>query len=205
VMDIAWANRWSAPARALNLPPHMPLVTCPLPSMHRLGSLLGATDYLPKPVTREELEGALSRLPEPPQTVLIVDDNPHVVRLLGRMLKAIDPSLRVLEAFGGKEGLEVARLERPDVLLLDLVMPEVSGYALLEEMQNDGALANTRVIIVSVRSIEEESAPIVGEVRLGREGGLSLTEILQVLRAALSAVTQPAAAVPSSAAVLPEA
>jgi len=205
VMDPAWASRWTAPADLLPLSPRTPLVTCPLPSMHRLGSLLGATDYLPKPVTREELEAALSRLARSPQTVLVVDDNPHVVRLLGRMLKAIDPSLQVLEAFGGQEGLEVARSQRPDVVLLDLVMPEMSGYALLEEMKGDEALADTQVIIVSVRSIEEESVPIAGEVRVRRQAGLSLTEVLQVLRATLSAVTQPVAAVQSNAAVLPEA
>jgi CheY-like chemotaxis protein len=204
-MDELWAGRWAASARVQNLPPHVPLITCPLPSVHRLSALLGATDYLPKPVTREELEDALSRLPQPPQTVLIVDDNPHVVRLLARMLRAIDPSFRVLEAFGGKEGLDIARSERPDVMLLDLVMPEMNGYVLLEEMKADKVLAKTRIIVVSVRSIEEESAPIKGELRLGRGEGLSLTEILQVLRATLSAVTQPAAVVPSSALVLPEA
>lgn len=205
VMDELWAGRWAASAQAQGLPPHIPLITCPLPSVHRLSALLGATDYLPKPVTREELEDALSRLPKPPQTVLIVDDNPHVVRLLARMLRAIDPSFRVLEAFGGKEGLDIARSERPDVMLLDLVMPEMNGYVLLEEMKADEGLAKTRIIVVSVRSIAEESAPIKGELRLGRGEGLSLTEILQVLRATLSAVTQPAAAVPSSALVLPEA
>jgi signal transduction histidine kinase/CheY-like chemotaxis protein len=202
VMDTIWASRWAERIKLLNLPPQTPLVTCPLPSMHRLGSLLGAADYLPKPITREELEAALSRLPEAPRTVLVVDDNPHVVRLLGRMLRAIDPSLQVLEAFGGQEGLEVMRTEQPDVVLLDLVMPEVDGYALLEEMKNDEALARTRIIIVSVRGIEEETAPIRGEIRVGREEGLSLTEILQILRATLSAVTQPAATVPSNAAAL---
>ncbi len=193
VVDTAWANRWAALADVLHLPPHIPLVTCPLPSMRRIGPLLGAADYLPKPVTREDLEEALLRLPEPPRTVLIVDDNPHVVRLLTRMLKASNPSLNVLEAFGGSEGLEIARSKRPDVVLLDLVMPEVDGYAMLDALNNDEAMAQTQVIIVSVRSIEQESALIRGEIRLERGEGLSLTEILQVLRATLSAITQQAA------------
>jgi signal transduction histidine kinase/CheY-like chemotaxis protein len=205
VADTTRAGRAAAGAPDLDLPSHMPLITCPLPSMRRLGLLLGAADYLPKPVTREDLSNALSRLPEPPQTVLVVDDNPHVVRLLARMLKAGNPSLRVLEAFGGREGLEVARSERPDVVLLDLVMPEMNGYVLLEELANDEAMARTQVVIVSVRSVEEESVPIVGELRLEREAGFSLTEILQMLRAALSAITRPLAMAPPSAAALPEA
>jgi len=204
VMDTAWAERWATQAPALGLPSHVPLVTCPLPSMRRLGLLLGAADYLPKPVTQEDLQHALSRLPEPPQTVLVVDDNPHVVRLLTRMLKAQYPSLRVLEAFGGKEGLEVLRSARPDVVLLDLLMPEMSGYDLLEEMAHDEAIAKTQVIIVSVRSVEQESPPIVGELRLRRQAGFSLTEILEMLRATLSAITRPTAMALASVATLPE-
>jgi CheY-like chemotaxis protein len=200
IADTAWADRWSAFIPDLNLPPHVPLVTCPLPSLRRVGLLLGATDYLPKPVARADLENALSRLPRLPQTVLVVDDDPHVVRLLARMLKAINPSLRVWEAFGGKEGLEIARSQRPDVMLLDLFMPELSGFDLLEEMAHDEAMAKMQIIIVSVRSVEQEATPIMGELRLAREAGFSLTEILQVLQATLSTVTQPVAGFPASAA-----
>ncbi len=201
IMDAAWAAREEATPSRWGLPPQVPLITCPLPSLHRLGLLLGAQDYLAKPVTREDLAHALSRLPDPPRTMLIVDDDPHVVRLLARMLKAIHRSARVLKAFGGKEGLEIVRSQRPDVVLLDLLMPEINGYAFLEELAHDKALASTRVIVVSVRGIEQEAAPITGELRLGREGGFSLTEMLQMLQAMLAAVTRPSARVPSSAAM----
>jgi signal transduction histidine kinase/CheY-like chemotaxis protein len=203
VMDTAWADRWAADGSALGLPSCTPLITCPLPSMRRLGLLLGAADYLPKPVTREDLQGVLSRLPAPPQTVLVVDDNPHVVRLLARMLRASTPSLRVLEAFGGREGLEIARSKRPDVILLDLLMPEMSGYDFLENVADDETLARTQIIIVSVRSVEQESPPIMGELRLARGAGFSLTEILQTLRATLSAITRSATMAPASAVTLP--
>ena len=205
VMDAVWADRWAGGVSELGLPALTPLVTCPLPSMRRLGLLLGAVDYLPKPVTREDLQSALSRLPEQPQTVLVVDDNPHVVRLLARMLRASYASVRVLEAFGGREGLEIARLERPDVILLDLLMPEMDGYTFLEEIAGEELMAETRIIIVSVRSVEEESPPIMGELQVGREAGFSLTELLQTIGATLSAVTRSAATVPSSAEALPEA
>jgi CheY-like chemotaxis protein len=137
--------------------------------------------------------------------VLVVDDNPHVVRLLARMLKAGYSSVRVLEAFDGREGLEIARLERPDVILLDLLMPEMDGYTFLEEIAEDDLLAKARIIIVSVRSVEEESPPIMGELQVGRAAGFSLTELLQTLDATLSAVTRSVERVPSSAEALPEA
>lgn len=204
VMDTAWAERWAS-SLPLPLPSYTPLITCPLPSMRRLGLLAGAVDYLPKPVTREELWDALRRLDHPVQTALIVDDDPHVVRLLARMLKAGDPALRVLEAFGGEEGLAIARAQRPDVILLDLLMPQMNGYAFLDNLAHDPEMACASVIIVSVRGIEQETAPMVGGIRLEKGDGLSLTEVLQALQAMLSAVIRPAAALSASVAASPAA
>ncbi len=197
IVDTAWADYQRVAARELDLPPTMPLLTCPLPSMRRLGVLLGATDYLPKPVTQDDLQRVLSRLPKPPRTALVVDDNPHVVRLFSRMLRANDAALRVLEAFSGREGLDIARAERPDVVLLDLVMPEMDGYAFLAEVARDESLANLQVVIVSVRGIEQESVPLEGAVRVDRETDFSFTEIVQLLRATLPVVTQPPAVLSS--------
>lgn len=198
IVDTAWASQRGVTPEGLNLPPPTPLLTCPLPSMRRLGVLLGAADYLPKPVTQDDLQQALARLPRPPRTALVVDDNPHVVRLFSRILRASDPSLRILEAFDGRAGLEIARAERPDVVLLDLVMPEMDGYAFLAEMANDPALAHVQVIIVSVHSIEQESAPLKGEVRLARQADFSFTEIAQLLQATLSVVTRRPATAPDN-------
>jgi CheY-like chemotaxis protein len=167
--------------------------------------MMGATDYLPKPVTREDLATALTRLPAPPRTALVVDDDPHIVRLIGRMLKSINAHLRVLEAFGGDEGLTIARSHRPDVVFLDLVMPEVTGYNFIEKLAGAPTLAQTAIIVVSVRSIEQETAPLLGEMRIQRPAGFSLTELLQTLRAVLGAVTQPETMSPASAAALREA
>jgi CheY-like chemotaxis protein len=164
---------------------------------------MGATDFLPKPVTRADLAAALARLAvhkdSGPQTALVVDDDPHIVRLIGRMLKAIDPSLRVMEAFGGEKALEMARSQKPEVIFLDLVMPEVSGYSLIEAVRGDAVLAATALIVVSVRSVAQETAPIQGEVRLARATGFTLTELLHTLQALLAAVTQPVIASPPSA------
>jgi CheY-like chemotaxis protein len=136
-------------------------------------------------------EGAL-------QTALVVDDDPHIVRLIGRMLKAIDPNLRIMEAFGGETALEMAKAQKPEVIFLDLVMPEVSGYSLIEAVRSDAALATTALIVVSVRSVEQETAPIHGELRLLRAAGFNMTELLYTLQALLAAVTQPVIASPPS-------
>jgi CheY-like chemotaxis protein len=205
IVDTNWSERCAKIMSTLMTTTPVPVLTCPLPSVHHLGLMMGATDYLPKPVTREDLATALIRLPTPPRTALVVDDDPHIVRLIGRMLKSIDANLRVLEAFGGDEGLAIARSHRPDVVFLDLVMPEVTGYNFIQKLAVDPTLGQTAIIVVSVRSIEQETAPLLGELRIQRAAGFSLTEMLQTLRSVLSAVTQPETVSPTSAAALLEA
>ena len=202
VMDSAWSNRWAASASDLDLPAHLSLMTCSLPGSSYLGLIPGAVDYLSKPVTREDLTNALARLPVPPHTVLIVDDDPHIVRLFERMLKADNPKLYVLAALDGKAGLEAARTQHPDMMLLDLIMPETSGYDVLQEIANDEDLKGMQIIIVSAPLVESEAARLPGDWRLVRQEGFSLTEALTLLQSSLAAVTQPPATAPASAATL---
>jgi CheY-like chemotaxis protein len=163
-----------------------PILSLPLPGMRRVGAQLGAADYLTKPVTREALVTSLTRLNQPINKLLVVDNDPHVVRLLARMVKAEWPEVQVYESFGGGEALDAMRAQQPDAVLLDLLMPDVSGYEVIEAMRNDATLAATPVIIVSARGEEEESAPIYGEVRLDRRGGYSITQMLHMLGAVLN-------------------
>ncbi len=204
LQDPTWLAGTPDAGVLLALPDHVPLITCPLPSMRHLGLLMGADDYLPKPVTRDDLAGALARLPKLPKTALIVDDDPHVVRLIGRMLRTIDQDLHFYEAFNGHEALQIVQTQRPDVIFLDLNMPQVDGRAviaaLLKEFAAAPTVARIPIVVVSVRSIDEESAPLLGELHIRRPAGFTLTELLQLLNAVLHCLTQPEAVSPANAA-----
>ncbi len=184
------------PAR-LGVSPETPVLTCPLPSLRHLGQLLGVADFLPKPVTYEDLAEALSRLQKRPQTVLVVDDEAHMVRLLARMLKSWNPEITVLETFSGQQALEVAQAQCPDLMLLDLFMPGMDGLALLQEIRRDARLVDMRAIVISARAMEREAAPAMGELHFARAGGFSLAEVLQVLQVALPVLTRTVPANPA--------
>lgn len=171
--------KWLAEISA-NIPP---VVISELPGMRRTGTLLGAVDYLAKPVTREALMESLTRLGLTLQRVLIVDDDPHIVRLLSRMIKAEDPDIQIFEAFSGEEGLAIARTQAPDCMLLDLLMPEISGYDVLNQAHDDAILKHLPIIIISARGIEDEGVPLDGEVRVNKHDGFSTTEVLKVMGA----------------------
>jgi signal transduction histidine kinase/CheY-like chemotaxis protein len=181
----------AAAGAAAELPPQVAVIDCPLPSMRRLGLALGAADYLAKPVTRDHLLSLLGRLPEPPNSILVADDDPDVVRLLSRILKTELPACQVFEVFDGGKALEIARSRRPDLILLDLLMPGLSGYDVLREIGAAPELAVARVIVISARALEQESALLEGQVRVSRPAGFTATEIVQLAGAVLSVVTQP--------------
>ena len=82
-----------------------------------------------------------------PNKILIVDDDPDVILFLSTVLK--DNGYIPYDASNGREGLEKARSDHPDLILLDLMMPVKSGIALLSDLKKDDALKEIPVIMVT--------------------------------------------------------
>lgn len=162
------------------------VVRCPLPSSRRTAQMLGVSDYLVKPVSRQELLRAIERIGRPVRRVLVADDEPEVVRLFRRMLRAHIPPRGCLEAYNGEEALRLMQEERPDLVLLDLVMPQVDGRSVLEQMARDPDLADIPVIVVSARGQDPTSLRLSGPIQLSRPGGFELGEVVRALEASLS-------------------
>jgi|YelNatPaOPRAMG01_1025707.scaffolds.fasta_scaffold01360_21 two-component system alkaline phosphatase synthesis response regulator PhoP len=83
------------------------------------------------------------------EKILIVDDEPDIVKLLSDFLTGL--GYRVSAAYNGREGLEKARQDRPDLILLDYIMPEMDGYAFLDELRHDPQLLTIPTIMITVR------------------------------------------------------
>jgi two-component system phosphate regulon response regulator PhoB len=89
-----------------------------------------------------------------PITVLVVDDEPHILRSLGFVLKKA--GLHVLEARSGTEALEMVRRERPEVVFLDIMMPELDGYEVCRRIKASGELASPYVIMLTAKGEETD-------------------------------------------------
>lgn len=83
------------------------------------------------------------------EKILIVDDEPDIVKLLSDFLTGL--GYQVIAAYNGREGLEKARQDRPDLILLDYVMPEMDGYAFLDELRHDPQLLTIPTVMITVR------------------------------------------------------
>jgi threonine synthase len=86
------------------------------------------------------------------QRIAIIEDDPDARRLLRRVLQARG-EYQILEAESGRAGIELVRQERPDLVLLDLMMPEVDGFEVLETIRADDSLRNTRIIVITAKSL----------------------------------------------------
>jgi len=121
------------------------------------GFSLGAACVLQKPVGRDALVKGLERLglssPETngDVTVLVIDDDAKAVDLLAGQLRQCD--YVVLRAFGGREGIELARRHRPHLIALDLEMPEVSGFDVVEALKGDPATAQIPIVVVTAKDL----------------------------------------------------
>jgi signal transduction histidine kinase/CheY-like chemotaxis protein len=163
------------------LPQGTPAIICSLPGTGSNIDASGASVRLVKPVARQNLLDALERLSVMHGTALIVDDEPDALQLFGRMLGSSGREYRILLARDGQEALDVIRECRPDVIMLDLVMPHMSGFALLEALNADAVLRKIPTVVVS--ALDPAGQPIVSSaLAITRSGGLTAQQLVVTLR-----------------------
>ncbi len=117
-------------------------------------------DYLTKPVAMNTLAQAVERqgLWEPgkgPNTILVVDDEPGILDIHVRAVQTQFPACRVLKAVNGQEALELARQKLPDLVLLDLMMPVMNGFEVLEAMREAETTRRIPVIVLTAQILTE--------------------------------------------------
>jgi len=179
-------------APLLRAAPTLPVISCRIPTQTDLARKLRTDFFFPKPVTREKIARAIEQLSEhrPIKRVLIIDDDPSMVRLLQRVLLSLDgPPLQVIEACGGQEGLALLESERPDLVLLDLAMPEVSGYDVLEVLHREPAYSDTRVILMTGVGLSEEMTPVY-RIAVQSQEGFPLVKSLQVVQQIINGLSE---------------
>ncbi len=98
------------------------------------------------------------------KTVLVVDDQPHIVRLIQVNLEK--EGFRVATASDGVEGMEKVRALRPDLVILDVIMPRKDGFEVLRDIKTDEGLAEIPVVMLTVKT---HNADIVEGLKEGAE------------------------------------
>lgn len=150
---------WEVLARIKQMPnvANVPLLIVSIVDGGKRGFVMGASHVLQKPVSSTELQEALAMMgftPAKRYRVLIVDDDANTIDLISRHLKLNDYQVSI--AISGAAGLAAVHAEIPDVILLDLLMPEVSGFDVVEALKGDPSTARIPIIILTSKILTEE-------------------------------------------------
>ncbi|MEA5606328.1 ATP-binding protein [Nostoc sp. UHCC 0252] len=118
---------------------------------------LGANGFLIKPVDRLQLLNKLNTLinQNKPQKILLIDDDPAYRYLVKQLL--INTQLSIVEAMNGWEGLNLAQQEQPNAIVLDLEMPELSGFDVLKQLKSNSVTESIPVIIYSSAQLDADT------------------------------------------------
>jgi CheY-like chemotaxis protein len=138
----------------------IPVVIISIVADRNKGFALGAAAVMQKPISRQELYESLVDLGlfpvsrGHPLKVLIVDDDPKGVDLIAVRIRGL--ATTVLRAYGGREAIDVARRELPDLIVLDLIMPDVNGFAVVEALKLRPDTARIPLLVVTAKQITTE-------------------------------------------------
>jgi threonine synthase len=140
-----------------------------------------ATGAAPPSSEQEGLLAALSRVTDDRfSRVLIVDDMEDARRLIRRILQS-QGNYVINEAMNGREAIELARADPPDLIILDLMMPELDGFSVLDALQTDPATAQVPVVVVTAKELTvEEKQRLGGRIHsLMQKGEFMSDELLE--------------------------
>lgn len=168
---------------------NIPVIICSIVEDIEKGFNLGASDYLVKPILEEDLVNSLDRLNADGsiREVLVIDDNPNDLRLIGKMLTD-DGRYKPILAEGGRSGWAIISSGNPPhAIILDLFMPEMDGFQILEQMQSDPRLREIPTIVISGMDVTPEQKNRLKEFgqRLLTKGAFNENELLTSIQRSL--------------------
>ncbi len=138
--------------------------------------------------TGEGVLAALDHLDSRTQRIVIVEDDPNAARLLRRILQARG-NYNIFEANDGLSGLKLIRQEKPDLILLDLMLPGIDGFGILDRLKADDALKNIPVVVVTAKTLTHyDRQQLSGRVRtMLHKGSFTDDDLLGDILSALEA------------------
>ena len=147
-------------------------------------------DLLSKPINRQQMLQLMvkydlladrRRVNKMPTSVLVIDDDARNTRLVKAMLKPY--AVSVLEADGGAAGIKVAQRSKPELIILDLMMPDVDGFQVVSTLRNDPATSHIPILIYTAKNITaEDRRRLQASIQsIVRKGDLSKEQFLELV------------------------
>ena len=180
---------WEVLAELKSMPEtkDIPVVIVSIIENRLFGLNLGAIEYFVKPVNKEQLIEVMDNMMTKvgrvarAMTVLVVDDEPRTVEMLTDHLQV--EGFTVLQAYGGQQGIDLALEKHPDVIILDLMMPEVSGFDVVQQLGANSEAAEIPILIFTAKDLtEDDRQKLESHVKvIASKSGSGKEDLLRVL------------------------
>ena len=169
----------------------IPVIVCSIIEDEEKGFSLGAADYLVKPILEDDLLASIDRLNGDGsiRKVLVIDDDPNDLRLIGKMLSE-QGTYKAILAEGGPAGWNSISTKPPHAIVLDLFMPELDGFTILEQLRKDKMLRSIPVIVVTGVDLtvdQQKQLENMGQ-RLLQKSSIQETELIATIEDVLRRV-----------------
>ena len=201
-LDFPDSEKWDFLQRLREKPTlaNVPVVMIAGPGDTNMALAGGAAAMLQKPVNRGQLKASLMELGLQPiqdrtHTILIVDDDPKAVEVIAGLLPM--PGYAVVRAYGGSEAIMLAQRLLPDLILLDLMMPEVNGFDVVEALQRKPETASIPILVVTAKLITAEDRAILArhselDIHVVQKAGFNRVRFIAEVRRALQPAVRSA-------------
>ena len=167
---------------------NIPVIIISMLDERNVGFGLGAVDYFVKPVQKDALLESLRKAtsvikPTQSARILVIDDDRSVIDLVTVILES--EGCTVLKATDGREGLRLAQEDLPDLIILDLVMPEISGFNVAYQLKHNQKTQNIPVIVMTSMEIDDETKEQLQGFVVGlmKKSGFTKKDLLQEISA----------------------
>jgi len=170
----------------------IPVIITSMLDERELGVIWGAVEHFIKPIQKDTLLSTLEKLKEKVEksylSVLVVDDEKSAVELVAAMLD--EKEFDVLKAYGGQEAIDLAFKEQPEVIILDLMMPDISGFDVIKALKNRPDTIDIPIIICTakdldpydIKKLDENVSSIMHKGMFTRENLLTCIKQLQKVK-----------------------
>ncbi|HWR24629.1 MAG TPA: response regulator, partial [Methanosarcina sp.] len=134
----------------------IPVIITSMLDDRKLSVIWGAMEHFTKPIPKEQLLATLEKIKQKDAKsslkVLVVDDEKSAVELIAAMLD--EKEFNVLKVYGGKEAIELAFKEKPDVIVLDIMMPKISGFDVIKALKSNPDTIDTPIIVCTAKDLD---------------------------------------------------
>lgn len=165
---------------------HIPVILVSIVDKKALGYQLGAADYLIKPFDEQDILLTLKRLTQahdgsPLHRLLVVDDDPQVLDMVSQLLE--DSEYYVQTAAHGLAALEAVEQQRPDLILLDLMMPYLDGFGVIDKLRQNPDYQNIPIIVLTSKSLSPEETQTLQQnmIQVMQKHGLERGRLIEEL------------------------